>query len=262
MTIKFYSSIHTVVSLCLNSCLSPCLWSPPGRCTPSIRELRVSKGLRLLLPCVQLSPRPCSWEHPPHRHTRQHHSDLEVTVTEESLGKYICTCQVHNQNMSELRRAHRNKSTLFHFCFSYNCKVIINGTYSVSSNHLPFLLYSFFMFVIKRTVVYPAIVSYSTKVVVVRFYLKFHLKDDLCFHFQCAPGGGTRYQRPHPLPQSSLSSDTRRPQCWRNSGDRRKSPRLGHLHPFLLHGFSGKRITPLLFGPSAQHQLPGPPPAR
>ncbi|XP_070711057.1 semaphorin-4F [Pempheris klunzingeri] len=64
-----------------------------GRCTPSFRELRVSLGLRLLLPCVQLSPRPCSWEHPPHRHTRQHHSDLEVTVTEDSLGKYVCTCQ-------------------------------------------------------------------------------------------------------------------------------------------------------------------------
>ncbi|KAM6909296.1 semaphorin-4F [Xenentodon cancila] len=64
-----------------------------GRCQPSIRELRVSMGLHVLLPCVQLSPRPCSWEHPPQRHTRQHHSDLEVTVTEESLGKYICTCQ-------------------------------------------------------------------------------------------------------------------------------------------------------------------------
>ncbi|XP_053199326.1 semaphorin-4F [Scomber japonicus] len=64
-----------------------------GRCSPSMRELRVSIGLRLLLPCFQLSPRPCSWEHPPHRHTRQHHSDLEVTVTTESLGKYICTCQ-------------------------------------------------------------------------------------------------------------------------------------------------------------------------
>ncbi|KAM8899384.1 semaphorin-4F isoform 2-T2 [Spinachia spinachia] len=64
-----------------------------GRCNPSARELRVSVGLRLLLPCVQLSPRSCSWEHPPHRHTRQHHSDLEVTVTDDSLGKYICTCQ-------------------------------------------------------------------------------------------------------------------------------------------------------------------------
>ncbi|XP_030017854.1 semaphorin-4F isoform X2 [Sphaeramia orbicularis] len=64
-----------------------------GRCSPSIMELRVARGLRLLLPCVQLSPRSCSWEHPPHRHTRQHHSDLEVTVTEDSLGTYICTCQ-------------------------------------------------------------------------------------------------------------------------------------------------------------------------
>uniref|UniRef100_A0A3Q3X936 Sema domain-containing protein n=1 Tax=Mola mola TaxID=94237 RepID=A0A3Q3X936_MOLML len=74
------------------------------RCTPPIMELRVSLGLRLLLPCVQLSPRPCSWEHPPHRHTRQHHSDLEVTVTEDSLGKYICTCQVCNSLSSEKGR--------------------------------------------------------------------------------------------------------------------------------------------------------------
>lgn len=56
--------------------------------------MRVSLGLRLLLPCVQLSPRPCSWEHPPDRHTRQHHSNLEVVVSTESLGKYVCTCQV------------------------------------------------------------------------------------------------------------------------------------------------------------------------
>lgn len=66
----------------------------PGRCSPSLTELRVVTGLRVLLPCVQLSPRPCSWEHPPHRLTRQHHSDLEVTVSEDSMGTYICTCQV------------------------------------------------------------------------------------------------------------------------------------------------------------------------
>ncbi|KAG8006248.1 Semaphorin-4F, partial [Nibea albiflora] len=72
-----------------------------GRCTPSIREMRVSKGLRLLLPCIQLSPRPCTWEHPPHRHTRQHHSDLEVTVAEDSLGVYICTCQEAGQGIRE-----------------------------------------------------------------------------------------------------------------------------------------------------------------
>ncbi|TNM93547.1 hypothetical protein fugu_001723 [Takifugu bimaculatus] len=64
-----------------------------GRCSPSIREMRVSLGLRLLLPCVQLSPRPCSWEHPPDRHTRQRHSSLEMVVSEKSLGKYVCTCQ-------------------------------------------------------------------------------------------------------------------------------------------------------------------------
>ncbi|XP_029931914.1 semaphorin-4F [Myripristis murdjan] len=67
--------------------------SGEGRCSPSTRELRVSLGLRLLLPCIQVSPRPCSWEHPPDRYTRQHHSDLEVTVTQDSLGTYICTCQ-------------------------------------------------------------------------------------------------------------------------------------------------------------------------
>uniref|UniRef100_A0A3B4H0S3 Semaphorin-4F-like n=1 Tax=Pundamilia nyererei TaxID=303518 RepID=A0A3B4H0S3_9CICH len=49
--------------------------------------------LRLLLSCVQLSPRPCSWEYPPHRHTRQHNSDLEVVVTDDNLGNYVCTCQ-------------------------------------------------------------------------------------------------------------------------------------------------------------------------
>ncbi|KAJ8007828.1 hypothetical protein DPEC_G00098250 [Dallia pectoralis] len=67
--------------------------SQVGRCSPAQTELRVSLGLRVLLPCVQVSPFSCTWEHPPHRHTRQHHSDLEVTVTEESLGTYTCRCQ-------------------------------------------------------------------------------------------------------------------------------------------------------------------------
>ncbi|XP_024143717.1 semaphorin-4F [Oryzias melastigma] len=64
-----------------------------GRCSPIMEDMQVSLGQRLLLPCVQLSPRPCSWEHPPHRLTRQHHSDLDVTVTEDSLGIYVCSCQ-------------------------------------------------------------------------------------------------------------------------------------------------------------------------
>ncbi|XP_062311443.1 semaphorin-4F [Osmerus eperlanus] len=41
-----------------------------GVCSPPLRELRVSLGLRLLLPCVQVEPRPCSWTHPSHRHAR------------------------------------------------------------------------------------------------------------------------------------------------------------------------------------------------
>uniref|UniRef100_A0A672GUE1 Sema domain-containing protein n=2 Tax=Salarias fasciatus TaxID=181472 RepID=A0A672GUE1_SALFA len=64
-----------------------------GRCSPTPRVLRVTRDMRILLPCVQLSPRPCSWEYPPHRHTRQHHSDLEVTVGDDSVGTYVCTCQ-------------------------------------------------------------------------------------------------------------------------------------------------------------------------
>lgn len=75
---------------------SPSPFSPsaPGRCNPSPQVLQVYRGLRLLLQCVQLSPRPCSWEYPLHRHTRQHNSDLEVVVTDDNLGNYVCTCQV------------------------------------------------------------------------------------------------------------------------------------------------------------------------
>ncbi|XP_051923042.1 semaphorin-4F [Hippocampus zosterae] len=63
------------------------------RCSPSIKELRVSLGLQILLPCAQLSPRPCSWKQPPKSLTKQRHPDLEVTVTKDGLGTYICSCQ-------------------------------------------------------------------------------------------------------------------------------------------------------------------------
>ncbi|XP_037117073.1 semaphorin-4F isoform X2 [Syngnathus acus] len=63
------------------------------RCSPPIKELRVSLGLRVVLPCAQLSPRPCSWEHPRNSLTKQRHPDLEVTVTKDGLGSYICACQ-------------------------------------------------------------------------------------------------------------------------------------------------------------------------
>lgn len=85
--------LESISSRTMNLSLWFLFW-PPGRCHPSTMALKVSMGLRVLLPCVQLSPRPCSWAYPPHRHTRQHNSDLEVTVTEDSLGKYVCTCQV------------------------------------------------------------------------------------------------------------------------------------------------------------------------
>ncbi|XP_061109139.1 semaphorin-4F [Conger conger] len=61
-------------------------------CAPVPQDLRVTLGLRVLLPCPQVSPRPCRWEHPPDRHTRQHHGHLEVTVTTASLGSYTCYC--------------------------------------------------------------------------------------------------------------------------------------------------------------------------
>ncbi|XP_061525429.1 semaphorin-4F [Phycodurus eques] len=63
------------------------------RCAPPITELRVSLGLRLLLPCAQLSPRLCSWQRPANSLTKLRHPDLEVTVTKDGLGTYICACQ-------------------------------------------------------------------------------------------------------------------------------------------------------------------------
>ncbi|XP_064787170.1 semaphorin-4F [Oncorhynchus masou masou] len=84
--------------------------SGEGRCSPVLRELRVSVGLHVLLPCVQVSTRPCTWEHPPHRHTRQHHSDLEVTVTEESLGTFTCLCQEGGPEGKEERPVCRRAS--------------------------------------------------------------------------------------------------------------------------------------------------------
>lgn len=87
---------HDVVDEALKKCDTP-----EGRCNPSTRELKVSIGLRILLPCIQLSPRPCSWEYPPHRHTRQHHSDLAVTVTSDNLGNYVCTCQEGGPNIRD-----------------------------------------------------------------------------------------------------------------------------------------------------------------
>ncbi|KAJ8382446.1 hypothetical protein SKAU_G00032240 [Synaphobranchus kaupii] len=76
-----------------------------ARCAPVLKELRVVEGLRVLLPCVQVSPRPCHWEYPPDRHTRQHHAHLEVTVTTASLGSYTCYCEEGRRDGPACRRA-------------------------------------------------------------------------------------------------------------------------------------------------------------
>uniref|UniRef100_W5LCZ3 Ssemaphorin 4F n=2 Tax=Astyanax mexicanus TaxID=7994 RepID=W5LCZ3_ASTMX len=75
------------------------------RCSPATTELRVVEGLRVLLSCVQVSPRPCHWKYPPQRHARRHHSDLEVRVTPESLGNYECVCEEAGRDQPPCRRA-------------------------------------------------------------------------------------------------------------------------------------------------------------
>ncbi|XP_018585886.2 semaphorin-4F [Scleropages formosus] len=79
--------------------------SREGRCAPAEKELRVSEGLRILLPCVQISTRPCSWDYPEDRHTRQHHSDLEVTVSRDNVGRYACYCEDGGREQAPCRRA-------------------------------------------------------------------------------------------------------------------------------------------------------------
>ncbi|XP_062850318.1 semaphorin-4F [Trichomycterus rosablanca] len=79
--------------------------SGEDRCSPVKRELHVVEGLHVLLPCVQVSPRPCYWQHPDQRHTRRHHSDLEVRVTQESKGTYVCYCEEAGRDQPPCRQA-------------------------------------------------------------------------------------------------------------------------------------------------------------
>ncbi|XP_012676066.1 semaphorin-4F [Clupea harengus] len=76
-----------------------------GRCSPAVTEVRVLDGLRVLLPCVQVSPRPCFWQHRSHRLTRQRLSDLEVHVTRDTVGKYVCLCEEGGREQPPCRRA-------------------------------------------------------------------------------------------------------------------------------------------------------------
>ncbi|XP_026792720.3 semaphorin-4F [Pangasianodon hypophthalmus] len=75
------------------------------RCSPEMKDLHVAEGLHVLLPCVQVSPRPCHWQHPPQRHTRRHLSDLEVRVTLESNGTYVCFCEEAGREQPACPRA-------------------------------------------------------------------------------------------------------------------------------------------------------------
>ncbi|XP_060775754.1 semaphorin-4F isoform X2 [Neoarius graeffei] len=75
------------------------------RCSPKMKDLHVEEGLHVLLPCVQVSPRPCHWQHPPQRHTRRHFSDLAVQVTSESNGTYVCFCEEAGQKQPACPRA-------------------------------------------------------------------------------------------------------------------------------------------------------------
>lgn len=110
---------------------------PSGRCSPFIQEMRVSLGQRLLLPCVQLSPRPCSWQHPPHRLTRQHHTDLDVTVTEDSLGNYVCSCQVLKIETNVNRKLSLSRDQMLTLSFSLpGRRTISQRPHHLSSSNL------------------------------------------------------------------------------------------------------------------------------
>ncbi|XP_005166611.1 semaphorin-4F isoform X1 [Danio rerio] len=76
-----------------------------GLCSPPVIEMRVVEGLRVLLSCVQLSPRPCHWDHPPGSHTRHHNYDLEVQITNKSLGIYVCLCDEAGRDQPPCRKA-------------------------------------------------------------------------------------------------------------------------------------------------------------
>ncbi|KAG9330777.1 hypothetical protein JZ751_022094 [Albula glossodonta] len=99
---RMYPSCEACALVQRHGCMEPkaerrqwaCEWEK-GRCwaEAEVQVLQVRAGLRLLLPCVQVSPFPCTWTHPPGRHTRQQHWDLAVIVTRETVGSYICQCE-------------------------------------------------------------------------------------------------------------------------------------------------------------------------
>ncbi|KAJ8247719.1 hypothetical protein GJAV_G00249510 [Gymnothorax javanicus] len=82
--------------------------STEAHCSADVQVLHVREGLQVILPCIQVSPHPCHWTHPPGRHTRMQHGDLVVMVTMETVGSYICYCQeeaAEHEGQGQCRRA-------------------------------------------------------------------------------------------------------------------------------------------------------------
>ncbi|XP_052416905.1 semaphorin-4F isoform X2 [Carassius gibelio] len=122
-----------------------------GLCSPPVIEMRVVKGLRVMLSCVQLSPRPCHWDHPLHSHTRRHNNDLEVQVTEKSLGTYVCLCDEAGRDQPPCRRA-EYQLTLDNPSMEGN--VAIAGGRHFLASHIIFFVVGFVLGVILLFLIY------------------------------------------------------------------------------------------------------------
>lgn len=134
---------NTILVL-LYSCLLT-LFLSPGLCSPPVIEMRVEEGLRVLLSCVQLSPRPCHWVSPPFSQTRRHNYDLEVDVTPESLGNYVCLCDEVGRDQPPCRKA-EYQLTLNNPSMEGN--VAVAGGRHFLASHIIFLVVGFIIGVI------------------------------------------------------------------------------------------------------------------
>ncbi|KAK2914179.1 hypothetical protein QQF64_029940 [Cirrhinus molitorella] len=113
-----------------------------GLCSPPVIEMRVENGQRVLLSCVQVSPRPCHWDHPLHSHTRRHNYDLEVHVTTDSVGTYVCLCDEAGRDQPPCRRA-EYQLTLDNPSMGGN--VAIAGGRHFLASHIIFFVFGFIL---------------------------------------------------------------------------------------------------------------------
>ncbi|XP_077085699.1 semaphorin-4F isoform X1 [Siphateles boraxobius] len=122
-----------------------------GLCSPPVIEMRVEEGLRILLSCVQVSPRPCRWENPPGSHTRRRNNDLEVQVTAKSLGTYTCLCDEVGRDQPPCRKA-EYQLTLENPSMGGN--VAIAGNRHFLASHIIFFVIGFVLGVILLILIY------------------------------------------------------------------------------------------------------------